>query len=147
MGKMTAVHAFKRRKLRKGRIFFLAGFTLAFLSSLARAETMPAAPEDPVTRIELMVTGKSEHMGGSPDRDPKADFDPDFERLRKAAADAFAKALKLSGDIVAQYPKCHFRITSLTAPESPSGQEAPPSNRITLRVTLLGDSGCLASGK
>ncbi len=129
-----------------GSIFLLAA--LAALPSLARAEATPTTTgsADALTRIEFDVSATAPRprpedlrKGG----DPRTEIDL---LQAKVTQDAIAKAVKLALDLTAQYPKCRFRIASITPPEASPGQ--PPNGMdVTMHVILLGDSGCLLAGK
>ena len=73
--------------------------------------------------------------------------DPIREITKKALRSATENAVKISADMSAQWPKCHFRIASIVQePAHPSNLKSP-FIELTVRVTLLGDSGCLVATK
>jgi hypothetical protein len=125
----------------------MAIFALAFALPPAFAETPPAAASaDAPTRVEFTVMVRS-HPPEKPDDLPKG-VDLMAEIKSKATQDALAKAIKIAGDLAAQYPKCHFRIASII-PDGPIPNDLtpPPPDAVTMRVTLLGDAGCLPPAK
>jgi hypothetical protein len=135
-------HAWKRHQ---SRALFAAAVALALLSAPARAETTPANADNAATRLELTVMGRTPLEKPKP---PAPGFDPVSEMRGRTMQTAIANTVKLAGDLSAQYPKCHFRIVAITVPEDHlDSDHLPPPDLVKLRVTLLGDAGCLSSGK
>jgi hypothetical protein len=134
------------------RYFFssraILGFSLAlaFAPLPAFAEAAPnAASTDSSAPTRVEFTAMSRSLPLKPDDLPKG-VDPMTEMKSKATQEALAKAIKLAGDFAAQYPKCRFRIASV-APDAPIPNDPTPPDAATMRVTLLGDAGCLPPGK
>jgi hypothetical protein len=80
----------------------------------------------------------------------------------KALENGIDKAVRLGATLASQWPKCHFRIASITSQESKDATGgAPPvapspamlpfmmgsAASRSMLVTLLGDSGCLSQSK
>lgn len=136
------------------------GFLFCMMAP-ARAED--AAPTES-TRIELLVTGSADMTKGSSSKE-------ESEALpEKAMRVAIQRSIKAANDLSGDFPKCHFRLVSLTAmtPERPTtaprglpplpalGQPgapqmpvavASPSESVTLRVGVVGEQGCLTLAK
>jgi hypothetical protein len=122
----------------KQRFSLIAGMTaltLAAVPSLARADVPPATAgkDDAPTRLEFMVEARS-----LPPKlqDLPRGIDTAIAMRDSSPQGAIDKAAKAGRDLAALYPKCHFRIVSI----------APP-DEMTMRVTLLGEPGCLTAGK
>jgi hypothetical protein len=131
----------------------LLGLTL--FASTAHAENAPAqtsgANEASATRVELMVVGRAPppkpEDAPKPDAGPKAAFERMAEMRSKAAQDAVANAVKMTADLSAQWPKCRFRVASMTVSDRNPGAPEPLPNITTMLVTLLGENGCLTPAK
>jgi hypothetical protein len=135
-------HALKRHQ---SRALLAAALALAFFSAPARAETTPASADNAATRLELTVMGRTPLEKPKP---PEPGVDPESEMRGKTTQIAIANGVRLTADLSAQYPKCHFRVAAITVPEDRSdGNHLSPPDLVTLRVTLVGDAGCLSSGK
>jgi hypothetical protein len=130
-------------KRNQSRALCAAALALAFLSAPAHAETATATADNAATRLELTVMGRTPLEKPKP---PEPGVDPVNEMRGKTTQIAIANTVRLAGDLSAQYPRCHFRIAAITVPEN-HGDPLPPPDLVTLRVTLLGDAGCLSSGK
>jgi hypothetical protein len=137
----------RKRASSFGLMFLLAA--LAALPSPARAEVPPATTgkDDAPTRLEFNASAMVLPL--TPEEQPKGPFDGRAAMLAKAIRSATANAVKATTDLAAQYPKCRFRIASIMPPPPETNPNAPPPplDAITVRVTLLGESGCLTAGK
>ena len=136
---------------------------LVFLPTASRAENVSAATgatseSGAATYLELMVTT---HAQPAKPIDGKPDSNLMSDAKTKATQSGIEKAIKLNAEYAALYPKCHFRISTIAtmkASEQPMDfQPMPPPQPgmppvltgplINLRVTLVGDSGCLTAAK
>jgi hypothetical protein len=129
--------------------------TLIALTSLAHAQNAAqpvggSVSDAPVTRMEFMVVGRAPQP--KPQDMPKPGSEPPgydltFTMTDRASQDAVTKAVKLASDLSAQWPKCRFRIASIARPSGDINTIEPSPEVIAVRVTLLGESGCLTLGK
>ncbi len=135
----------------------LAGFLLALvlLPSSLCAETTPipvgGADANAPVRLEVIMVGMATPPKlEKPRSGEESPLNPPPEVPNDAVDKVLDRAVKMNADFSAKWPKCHFRIASITAPETTTAAnsiEIGLSRLISLRVTFLGDNGCLSSAK
>ncbi len=95
------------------------------------------------TRIEVVVTRF--YIPTEAERLKPSATPPDFAGMTTQIA--IEKAIKINSDYSAKWPKCHFRIASIVPKESGANEPETAECNKPMRVTLLGDNGCLTAGK
>lgn len=128
-----------------GFIAILVG--LSFIPSTLHAEnalpTIGAGDASLPTKIEVVVTRF--YMPTEAERMKPSATPPDFSGM--TAQMAIEKAVKINSDYSAKWPKCHFRIASIVPKEAGANEPEEAEWNKPMRVTLLGDNGCLTAGK
>lgn len=138
--------------MHKHKLCFVCLITLLvalnFMTPSLHAETtsLPIGTNDTVapTRIEFVLRTI---VPPTNTKNMPKDADLLIEDVRQVTLGGLDGAAKVNADISARWPKCHFRVASIVPKEARSdGQEGGERNP-PMRVTLLGESGCLTAGK
>ena len=127
---------------------------VVLIPSSLRAETAPVpivgTDANALVRLEVIIASlasppKQEKQKSSEEEGMPMQFNLPNDAVEKG----IDKAIKMNADLSAKWPKCHFRIGSITAPEiTPTTPIDFAFSRLKLlRVTFLGDSGCLSPAK